>query len=198
MMENAGYAEHSQQCVVSLEGLHKSAVLSAVKDAIVAWAEQNQPAKSLYHQHIPLMLPPDAQESAFPSIHPLLEWGRSLSALLYYTCLQLSCKKRDGRCRKHPESPGCCKERSAPEQSCALSKSHDSWCVLKEWRLPGHGVSQAWEARVDARTPPKSRTAAKIVISLRKKWDNKGFSLLIPLMLQSKDVSLSREELLTG
>ncbi len=36
MMENAGYAEHSQQCVVSLAGPHKSAVLSAVKDAIVA------------------------------------------------------------------------------------------------------------------------------------------------------------------
>ncbi len=78
MMENAGYAEHSQQCVVSLAGPHKSAVLSAVKDAIVAWAEQNQPAKTLYHSHIPLILPPDAQESAFPSIHPLLEWGRAL------------------------------------------------------------------------------------------------------------------------
>lgn len=73
MMENAGYAEHSQQCVVSLAGPHKSTVLSAVKDAIVARVEQNQPVKSLYHSRIPLILPPDAQEGAFPSIHPLLE-----------------------------------------------------------------------------------------------------------------------------
>ncbi len=119
------------------------------------------------------------------------------SSLLYYTCLQLSCKKRDGSCRK-AAVPGCRKEPSAPEESCAFWKCYSGWCVLKGWRLPGHGVSQAWEAPVDVRTPPKSRTTAKIVISLRKKWDNKGFSLLIPLMLQSKDVSLSREELLTG
>lgn len=92
MMENAGYAEHSQQCVVSLAGPHKSAVLSAVKDAIVAWAEQNQPAKTLYHSHIPLILPPDAQESAFPSIHPLLEWGRAL----FFITPASSCRARNG------------------------------------------------------------------------------------------------------
>lgn len=44
---------------------------------------------------------------------------------------------------------------SAPDEDTELLQWCDTWCVLKEWHLLGLGVSQAWEAPVDMRTPPK-------------------------------------------
>lgn len=125
-MGNAGYAEHSQQCVVSLAGAHKALFSQLSKTPLWHQPNRTNPPRVFITHAFHSYCPPEAQESTFPAIHPVRS-GANLCPCFFMAPALCSCPQLTRRSRTEAAGKrrflGVAKseQRSAPEEGLDLS-----------------------------------------------------------------------------